>query len=462
VTLGAYIIVAASLAAQQQGPKAPPPRIKDSQVPPNVSLPGPTDPTASYVNAPLTADEAARIALKLQPNVKAAQGALLAAKGRVTQVGSGLNPQVGVYAGVDKINSLSGSGYNPPEEPTAAGILGLPPVFTYSSAIQARQLIFDFNQTRNLVKQNEELEAVAESNLVQVQKDLVYAVKGAFYNYANAEALVRVSEQDVDNRQRELDLANARLRHEIGLPSDVVVAESSKSQAIYALNVARDEAQQDREALLNLMGVDPNTPVVVATETEPTLSSDDQKGLTAEALKLRPEIREAEKNLSAAKYGLAGARALGFPTLYAQASVGAAGSNFPLTDNASSIGIGLSFNLLDGGARTGAIQTAQGQIQTATANLQNATLTVRNDVSGAYLALKSAEQRTGLADDEVTNATEGVRIAEGRYSAGLGLFQDVLTAQALLVSAQSDQANAVNALNQARTRLRHAIGEVFG
>jgi outer membrane protein len=251
------------------------------------------------------------------------------------------------------------------------------------------------------------------------------------------------------------------MRHEIGLPSDVVVAESSKSQAIFALNLARDQAEQAREALLNLMGVDPNTPVVAADQQEVPLASTDPLGLVGEALKLRPEIKAAERNLSATKYGLSAAKALGLPSLYAEAALGAAGNNFPLKDNSSSIGLGIQFSLYDGGARRGAVQTAQGELNTALANLRNATLTVKNDVSSSYLELESDEQRISVANDEVVNAQEGVRIAEGRYSAGLGLFQDIITAQGFLVSAQSDQANAVSALNEARARLRHAVGEVF-
>jgi outer membrane protein len=461
VTFGTTLALLVSAVVAQQGPKAPPPKVQDSKVPPPLVLPAPTDETAAYVNAPLTAEEAARIALKLQPNIRAAEGQVLAARGRVTQFGSALNPQVGVYAGYDQLNSIAGSGFTPPEEPTVGGVAGLPSVFRYSSAVQARQLIYDFNQTRNLVNQNEELESVAEFSLVQAQKDLVYQVKNAFYTYANAANLVKVDEQDVANRQRQLDLANARMRHEIGLPSDVVVAESSKSQAIFALNLARDQAEQAREALLNLMGVDPNTPVVAADQQEVPLASTDPLGLVGEALKLRPEIKAAERNLSATKYGLSAAKALGLPSLYAEAALGAAGNNFPLKDNSSSIGLGIQFSLYDGGARRGAVQTAQGELNTALANLRNATLTVKNDVSSSYLELESDEQRISVANDEVVNAQEGVRIAEGRYSAGLGLFQDIITAQGFLVSAQSDQANAVSALNEARARLRHAVGEVF-
>ena len=64
-----------------------------------------------------------------------------------------------------------------------------------------------------------------------------------------------------------------------------------------------------------------------------------------------------------------------------------------------------------------------------------------------------------IANNEVDNAQEGVRIAEGRYRSGLGLFLDITNAQALLLGAQTDQDQARQALDLARTRVRFATGE---
>ena len=87
-------------------------------------------------------------------------------------------------------------------------------------------------------------------------------------------------------------------------------------------------------------------------------------------------------------------------------------------------------------------------------------LKVKSDVAGAYLGLVSAEQRVTIAEAEVANAREGVRVAEGRYATGLGSFQDITTAQSLLVSALQDQTTVQTNLNLARVRLKYATGEI--
>ena len=457
--LAAADVPAAPIAADAPAITAPPPRIQDPAIPPAVTLPAPESVNADVAGAPLTADEAARIALRLQPSLGDAAGAVQSAQGRTREAQSGLNPQVIAGLGYDSLHNVSNNTVGALSAPAGATTAGVSPTNRYSSAIALRQLIYDFNQTRNIVRQNRSLTEAAEANLTRTQLDLVLSVKSAFYNYANAQRLAGVNEQNVANRQRQLDLANSRLRNGIGLPSDVVTAETSKSQAILALNQARDAAEQARITLLQSMGVDPLTPVAPAGSSERAPASNDVKTLIRQGLRARPEVRAAERALLASRYGLSAAKSLNMPSVYATIGAGAAGGDFPLRQDVSTIGVGLQFPLVDGGQRSGAVQAARGQITTAEADLNTAVLNVRSQVTAAYLALASAEQRVTIADAEVANAREGVRIAEGRYSAGLGSFLDVTTAQALLLTALTDQTNVRNNLDQARANLRHAIGE---
>ncbi|BDI28220.1 multidrug transporter [Capsulimonas corticalis] len=439
----------------------PPPRVQDPSIPPPVTTPPPDAVNADVAGAPLTADEAARIALRLQPSLGDATGAAQSARGRTQEAKSAQNPQVIAGAGFDTVSKISGDATGVLTAPTGATSAGVSPTYKYSTSIALRQLLYDFHQTRNLVRQNRSLTEAAEANVTRSQQDLVLTVKTNFYNYANAQRLSDVNAQNVANRQRQLDLASSRLRNGIGLPSDAVTAETSKSQAILALNVARDNAEQARVTLLQSMGVDPLTPITPADTSETAPASDDVKALIQTGLRARPEVRAAERTLAESRYGLGAAKALNLPSLYATVGAGAAGNDFPLKQNVSTIGVGVQFPLIDGGQRSGAVQAANGQITTAQADYDAAVLNVRTQVASAYLGLASAEQRVSIVSAEVANAREGVRIAEGRYGAGLGLFQDITTAQGLLLTALTDQSTAQNALNLARTNLRRAIGETL-
>ncbi len=405
-----------------------------------------------------------QIALHLQPSLGVQVGAIQTQEGRTRQTGSAENPQVIVGAGYDKIQGIAGQHVTPtsPVQASSTGLpLGVSPIYQYTGAAAARQLLYDFNLTRNLVRQSEALERSDRQALTVAQLNLVLSVKQDFYNYASALRVVAVDEANVANRQRQLDLAAGQLKIGIGEPSDAVTAQTSKSQGILILNQARDQAQQARILLLQQMGVDPLTPVVPADETAPGPDNVDAKQLTEVAIRNRPEVKSAVEALAAAKYGLNAAKATDLPALYAEFGVSANGMDFPLKNNTGNLSIGFSFPLFDGGNRNGAIRVARGQITTSKGNLDTAILQVRADVASAYMSLKSTLQRVQIADNEVLNAQEAVRVAEGRYSSGIGLFLDITTAQNLLLTAQTDQANARNALDLARTQLKRATGELL-
>jgi outer membrane protein len=431
-------------------------------VPPAPVAPGSAQTAARDFSATLTSDDAVQIALHLQPSLGVQIGAVQIQQGRTRQIGSAENPQVVVGAGYDNIQGIAGQNVTP-STPVEASTTGLPsgvsPLYAYTGGIAARQLIYDFNMTRNLVRQSEALERSNRQALTVAQQNLVQNVKSDFFNYVNALRLVKVEEDNVGNRQRQLDLAEGQLRIGIGEPSDAVTAETSKSQGILLLNQARDQAQQSRIQLLQQMGVDPLTPVTPAEETAPGPDDVDAKQLTEQAIKTRPEVRSAVEALAAARFGLSAAKATDLPALYAELGVSANGQSFPLKDNTGNFGLGVSFPLFDGGNRTGAVRAARGQITTSESNLNTAILQVRTDVASAYMSLKSSLQRLQIADNEVHNAQEAVRVAEGRYSSGIGLFLDITTAQSLLLTAQTDQVNARNSLDQARTQLRRATGD---
>lgn len=456
--------VAAALAAlslkqePQTPPKAPPPKVQDAAIPPKVPLP-PAPAQSEIPNAPLSVEEAARIALKLQPSLGDAQAAIQIQQGHTRQIGANLNPQLWVNGGVDRVESISGPTTPSTELASGLGPLGANPLYTWSGGAAVRQLLYDFNQTRNMVRQSEALEGVATANLTRAQLDLIYSVKQAYYAYTNAERLVGVNEENVANRQRELDLATSRLSSGLGAPSDVVTAETSKSQAVLALTVARDEALQARVNLLQLMGVNPATPINVNDTPEKPIAYSNPRFLVESALRARPEVQAAVQELKASQFGLSAAKSLNLPAVYAAVAASDAGYDFPLKDNSLALAIGFEFPIDDGGVRAGAIQSARGQIRTAVSDLDSAMLSVRADVTAAYLGLASAEQRVAVVETEVANGREGVRVAEGRYAAGLGLFLDVITAQGLLLDALTDESTVRDNLDVARARLRHALGQ---
>ncbi len=448
----AFIALIASLAmgAKAQTPPIQP-KVQETPLPPPVELEAPPTISPDVPNRPLTASEAAAIALRHQPNVTVARADVYAAQGRKRQAQAGLLPTVNTGA------AYANTAIIPTTGPSAAPISGVTSP-GYQVTANVEQLIYDFNHTRDLVRQASAEVSSATSNLTRVQSDTVLQVKQAFYTYGQDQRLVSVNEANVGNQQSHLALASAQLQAGMGLPSDVVRAETAVADAIFSLNVARNNASLARVNLALLMGVDPRTPINAADTGEPPIKEDSANSLVNLALKQRPEIQQANADLQAAIAGVSAAKNSDYPSLGAGAGWLQTGSNFPLENNSLTYGVAVHWTPFNSGLTKGLIQEAQANLLSVQAQMQTAQLQVTSDVSQAYLNLITAQQRVTTADSEVANAQEALNLTEGRYKSGLGTFLDVLDAQQALVTAKSNLVNAQSAVDQALAATQHAIG----
>ncbi len=416
-------------------------------MPPAIVIPLPPT-TVNDVSRPISAAEAATVALKYQQSLAISAASVLAAIGKTEEARSNLNPSLGVSGSYSRSQSFRSQPGSPSS--SSAG---------FSASASISQLIFDFNHTRDEVRQSEALQGAAHADYTRAQADLVLDVKQAFYAYVANSHLVTVAEANLSSRSGQLDLARARLNAGVGQPADLVSAEANVSDAQQSLVQARAGRTSSRISLAQLIGIDPRTPIETSDSREPVASEDDMNGLVTLALKQRPEIKTARLNVDASGFGLSAARTLNAPSLNLDLSSSAHGRTDPLDTSGGVASLSLNWTLFDGGFQSGALKVARAGLQSANASLVTIGQQVVSDVSQAYLALKSAEQRKVITAAQVVNATEGVRIAQGRYQAGLGLFVDVTTAQALLVAAQTNDVNADASLDQARASLAHATGQ---
>jgi len=439
-----FLVVAAAYA------QTPPiqPNTPDVKIPGQLNFPAPSD--LAIGKQPLTADEAVAIALKRQPAIGIAQGNLLSAQGRTEQAASDLLPSVTAAGSYSRSTIFKGS---------SSGSLQSGGSFT--SSVTADQLLFDFGRTRDLVRQAQTSESAFNQTLSRTQQTVALAVRQAFYNYRQAIADEANTVANVANRQRQLNEAQARLNSGLGEPGDLVSAKASLASASVSLLTARDSTITSRILLAQLIGVDPRTPITPASSSEAKLSEEsDLQQLVIEALNSRPDIKAAKADVASAKYGVSYAQKGNLPRFSLSAGAGARGTNDPLQTEDGVLSLNVSWDFMDSGFTAGQVKAARGSEVVAEQTLIQVSQQAVADVGQAYLDVQSAVQRVDLANVEVANALEYVRIAEGRYTGGIGLFSDVTTAQTSLVSAQHDQTQAVADVERARARLRTAIGRL--
>ncbi|MDR3690850.1 MAG: TolC family protein [Fimbriimonas sp.] len=444
----AALIVSVSALAQQTPPIQP--KTVDTPKLAPIVVPKVPDGTAIVANSPLSAVEAVKIALAHQPQVFLSKASAEALHGQTLQSKSLLNPTLGMFATGNSTQNFRSSG-------PLSGI-GIQQERTNNFTMN--QLIFDFNRTRDVVRQSQSIEIAGYHSYDQTLQDVALVAKEDFYSYVQARQQTKVQEANVASRQAQVDLTQAQVSAGTGEPTDLVNAKTLLSQATIAWSQAQQAELTARTKLATDMGVDPRTPIVVADSSETKADIPlDPNSLVDSALKHRPTVLAAIESLRAAGFGVSVARKTTLPSLNFVAGYNMLGVGNPFEVQNGYVELTLSWTLVDGGLQLGKVRQAQAENTAAAQALRQASQVVIADVSIAVTNVQSANQQIPVAEAEAANAREGVRLAEGRYRAGVATFQEVITAQAQLVQAESDRVNTVAAYEIAVANLDHAIGK---
>jgi cobalt-zinc-cadmium efflux system outer membrane protein len=219
------------------------------------------------------------------------------------------------------------------------------------------------------------------------------------------------------------------------------------------------------EAELNVrLGNPPDTPVRVSDAFPPTeLRSPAQ--LTAEALRRRPEIAEAQGRIAARRGEAAVARAQGRPDLFAEFAADVWSVDRRESWNSRNLGLQarVSFPLLDFGANPANVRRAEALTRSEESELAALQRKIAIEVERAYAGTRAANtivenyQRTILPKTE-----ELLRATRAGFETGLSSFLEVVEAQRAARQTQEEYQSALFAAIRNRVELERATATVPG
>ena len=450
LTLG---LTAASPAwAQTPAPGATTPPAAPSTAPP-VTPPMAATPSPTALR--LTLPEATALALRQQPTLRSAQGSLTAAQARVPQARSAYFPRFDLQTGLQTSEVKSDTTNNRTRSES-----------TFAN-VQGRQLIYDFGKTAALVDEAKAGSRVASGELERVRDLVVQNVRQAYFNLLQARRLVAVA--DAALARSELNLRSARGFFDVGTKpkSDVTRAEVEVANARVDVIRARNLVRFTETSLANALGLEATVPIEIddILTYEPVMLDPSQ--LLVEALGNRPELRQFQARLDAARAQLAGARARYLPDLTVNGSAGMASDDAVVsTDGVSgvtfadewSISGQLTWNLFEGFFTQYRVKETQALVETARANYETVELQVRLEVEQAYIVVIEAAERYGATEKAVESAQENLRLAQGRYDAGVGTILELTEAQLSLTNAEANSVRAVTDYRVGLATLDRVVG----
>jgi multidrug efflux system outer membrane protein len=222
------------------------------------------------------------------------------------------------------------------------------------------------------------------------------------------------------------------------------------------------EAAKNRLAVL--LGESPGAvhQELEAEKPIPTIPVSMTVGIPAETLRLRPDIRRAERNLAAQTARVGVATADLYPKFRLSGTVGlqsiASGDFFQSDSRAWNIGPGVSWNLFDGGAVRKNIEVQTARQEQALVAYESTVLRAQEEVENALTAYAKEQLRF----NSLTRATEAAKkvfaLAKDQYKAGLVDFYTVLDAERSLQALADDLAVSRGTVTANMIRLYKALG----
>jgi outer membrane protein len=403
-------------------------------------------------------EEAQRLALERQPQLRAAHGSTQAAQGRVEQSRSPLLPQLSASADYERTTQnylFRPGGIQRPGQTTSWSSVG----FT-DSAITLTQLLWDFGQSSNRWRSAEASARSAGDQERTTRQQTILGVRTAFFNAVAFKELLAVARETLANQRNHLlqieGFVRAGTRPFIDLSQARADFANAEVQVVNA-----DNAYQRSKLLLNqAMGVEGQIDYDVPSEALPPQPGEDGalEPLLQIALQARPEVASATEQVKAQQLLIRSARGSYAPSVSVWASgvqTAATGSGYVGWDAA--VGVSLTWNLFQGGLTNGMVHEAEGNLATAAAQLDVLRQQVRVDVDQALLAIRAAKAAVSSSRNALTAARQRLSLAEGRYRNGSGSVIELGDAQIAAANAAAQVVQTDFQLSTARAQFVFAL-----
>lgn len=337
---------------------------------------------------------------------------------------------------------------------------------TFGPSLTLNYLLFDFGGRGASVAQARASLLAADWQHNAAIQTVVLEVEQGYYSYLDAKSQLAAAESS--EKEAQAGLTAAERRHEVGVATiaDVLQARTAVSQAELNRQTIAGQIETLRGALATSLGLPANTPFEVG-ELPPTVPAEEVSGavnsLIERSLKQRPDLLAARWQAEKAKANVKQVWAQAMPTLSVSANANRVyywlDTGTPFSDNWSAQ-LSVAFPLFSGFANTFDLKKAKTDASSSLNQVATLEQQVILDVWTAYANLQTAAQQVKTSADLLASATESERVILAIYKEGLATIVDLLTAQATLASARSQEIQARTNWLLAIARLAHATGSL--
>jgi len=354
----------------------------------------------------------------------------------------------------------------------------------------------------------------------QSEATMVTQVTQGYLEVLRQQEAVRLAEQQVENAQYNLRLAQGRLEVGAATPIDVGQAQVQVGRAQVGVLQAQNALSTARMRLLQQMGVPVNQEIALTTTFDLSEPTWDLEDLYNQALDNNPGLIAGRNSKHAADIGVSSARSAYYPSLslstgwsgftreasstglqiaQAQAQVSGAvqqcnytnqiysrladplppmdctqyrftdaqrqaivnaNDQFPFSFSRSppSVSLSVSLPLFQGLSRQRNVEAARAQREDMAQQLRDQELALRANLSIDLSTVRTDYQSARLEEQNLNLAEQQLRLARERYQLGAITFVELVNAQTVLAQADRDRTAAIFAYHDAVAALEALVG----
>ncbi|MFH1194686.1 MAG: TolC family protein [bacterium] len=427
----------------------------------------------SNAQTKLSLDEAISIALQRNSSLIVSTNNLETNKSQLKNAYGQLLPNFGLQAGWDwQRVTDDGGGFqvdqfgNPTEIPETKL-----DTRNYSLGAGGNWTLFDgLANIATISARKSGLEA-AEFSLEKLKQDLVLQTMELYYAVLNAQALLKVRQENVAYNSKFLEQIQERNKLGSIALADVYQQQVQLGNAELALIQTENVLTNAKSTILNFLAldvfeeyefVDPFSGQVTVDADKYLKEFNDLGVMVSEAFDNRLDYKVGKLTLSGAEDGITAARSGLMPTLSGNYFFSTSATKTGDLFNRKIWGAGLSLNvpIFSNWSTENQMQMAEVSAKNEQENLNALERQIKIEVKQGYLDLVASKKSLEVSSKNLVSAEENRKINNERYNLGGGTILEVLQSDRNYQDAVSTKINALYEFYRLKDRLKNYLGKL--
>ena len=334
---------------------------------------------------------------------------------------------------------------------------------SYTNSFSVAIPLYTGGKIENSIAASEYGIDVADLTMEATKQNVRYQTTAAYYSILQNRNLIQVRQEAVDTLAAHLKNVNAQYTVGTVAKSDLLRSQVELANAQQNLINAQNDYDISVAAFNNIVGLPTNTIVNASEELTYTKYELSLPACTEYALYHRPDGLAADRGVKAAEAQMNAAKSGWQPSLTAQVSRNLGGdgpfkTNGSVDNNSTTYGVVATWNIFDNGITEAQVAQKKAALKKAQQEALAMDEQIQLEVQTALLSLQAAEKNIQTTKVAVDKAQEDYKIAQVRYSAGVGTNLDVMDAEQALITAQTTYITALYNYNTSKASLDLAMG----